>query len=132
LAEYDISKQLPGQAETRDHQEMRLTGPATTARRSDAPVGETGVHQAALDGLDATVHHVARSNAARAGLGIVDRDLSDARRALLLVERVGAVGLEDAAVAVRGILTQADVAREQERRVELRQEPESEDYGRLG
>lgn len=110
---------------------MSVNELAKARAKLHAPVREAGVHETTLDGLDATVHHVARGNATRAGLGVVDCNLGDARRALLLVKRVGSVGLENAAVAVRGVFAQADVACEQERRVELRQEPECKDDGRL-
>lgn len=66
----------------------------------------------------------------RSSLGVVDRDLRDPLCALLLVD--SAVLVEDTAVAMGGVLAQADVARQEERGEELGQKLESEDNGRLG
>lgn len=109
-----------------------MTTTDTSGGPRGAPVGEAGVHEPALDLLDAAVHHVARGDAAGAGPCIVDGDLGDPLGALLLVERVGSVRVKDAAVAVRRVLAQADVAREEQRREELGQEAEREDDRRLG
>ena len=88
-------------------------------RHERAPVPEATVDERALDGLDTTVHHVGGRDAVRAGARIRESDLGDARGGRALVERT--VGTEEATVAVRGVLAEADVARDVEVRVELAQ-----------
>ena len=66
----------------------------------------------------------------RAGARIREGDLGDARGGRALVER--AVGAEEAAVAVRGVLAEADVARDVEVGEELAEEADGGDDGPVG
>jgi len=70
-------------------------------------VPKARINKPALDRLDAPVHHVARRDAVHARARIVHRDLRDARDGRFRVD--GSVGVEDAAVSVRGVFTEADV-----------------------
>ena len=60
----------------------------------------------------AAVHHVARRDGVRARLGLRDRRAGEQLERLVVVD--DAVGAQDAAVAVRGVLAQAEVGEDQQ------------------
>ncbi len=74
-----------------------------------ADVGVARVVERAADRRHLAVHHAAGADQVRAGLGLRDRDPPVALERRVVVD-LAAVGVEHAAVAVVGVLVQAEVA----------------------
>ena len=73
---------------------------------------EAGVVQRGADGGDAAVHHVGRGDDVGAGLGVGDGGAGEQRQRGVVVDLAGR--RDDAAVAVRGVLAEADVGDDDE------------------
>lgn len=93
-------------------------------------VGDALLDQLQLDGADAAVVHVGGRDAVGARLRVGHGDVADAVHGELVVER--AVVTQDAAVAVRGVLAEADVDGDEELREALAQESDGLHDGALG
>lgn len=71
------------------------------------PIPEPTINQFPLDRFDPPVHHIARRHAVRSRFSISERNLGDTLGGRWRVD--GAVGVQETAVAVRGIFTETDV-----------------------
>lgn len=101
-----------------------------TVRHERDFVAHSCVDKSLLDSTNATVHHVAGSNAVRSSLGVVDGDLRKTLHRRLVVD--GAILMEDTAVAVGGIFAQTDVGSNVERRECISQYFDGLDHGSVG
>lgn len=93
-------------------------------------MGDTGFDEFELDGPDAAVVHVGRCDAVGSGIGIGHGDVADSVDGEGVVKT--AVIAQDAAMAVRGVFTEADIGDDEEAGEAAAQEADGLDDGALG